>query len=161
MATGRILVIGFGNPGRLDDGLGPRLAEAVAAQAPAGVSAIADYSLQVEHATAVAEHDAVVFADAAVSGPAPFALYRLAPQPDTSFSTHSVSPGALLALAGEHFGASAAGYVLAIRGYDFNEFGEWLSSRARANLDAALAFLLPRLRVEQLASHALESATGT
>lgn len=150
-ATGRILVLGYGNPGRRDDGLGPALAEAIAAQAPPGVTALADYSLQVEHAPLVAEHAAVVFADAAVSGPEPFIFRRVDPAADTSFTTHSVSAAGLLALAGEHFGGAPAAYVLAIRGHEFDEFGERLSSRAQANLDAALAFLLPRLCGEELA----------
>jgi hydrogenase maturation protease len=142
MARGRVLVIGYGNPGRLDDGLGPRLVEALAGQAPAHVTTFADYSLQVEHAAAVAEHDVVVFADAAVGGPAPFSFERIEPRSGADFTTHSVSPTALLALAGEHFGKWPTGYVLGIRGCDFDEFGERLSATAIANLAAASAFLL-------------------
>ena len=68
----KVLVIGYGNPGRLDDGLGPALAAAIESAAPAGVTVDADYQLTVEDAAAVAEHDVVVFADAAVDGPEPF-----------------------------------------------------------------------------------------
>ena len=38
----KTLLIGYGNPGRLDDGLGPALAEAVAKLAIPGVTVEAD-----------------------------------------------------------------------------------------------------------------------
>ena len=44
------------------------------------------------------------------------------------------------------FGAKTEGYILGIRGYEFHEFGERLSDRARDNLAAALAFIEPLLR---------------
>ena len=139
------LVIGYGNPGRKDDGLGPALAEAVTASNLAGVSVEQNYQLMVEDAAAVAEHDLVVFADAHRTCAEPFILTELEPDPEPTFSTHSVSPGAVLSLAREHFGAKARAYVLGIRGYDFESFEEGLTDRARANLDQAIAFIGPFL----------------
>ena len=124
-AARRILLIGYGNPGRLDDGLGPALAAAIERLDLPGVTVDAEYQLTVEDAATVAEHEVVIFADADVSGPEPFCLRRIAPKAAVSFSTHSVEPAA----------------VLGIRGYAFNEFGEMLSERARANLAAAVEFL--------------------
>ncbi len=138
----RLLLIGCGNPGRLDDGLGPALAERLEAAAPPGVTVDADYQLNVEHAAAVAEHDVVVFADAAAAGPEPFFFRAVVPgRGGMGFSSHSVSPAGVLALARELFGSRAKGYVLGIRGYCFDEFGERLSPRARVNLAAAERFL--------------------
>ncbi len=141
-----ILVLGYGNPGRLDDGLGPALAEAVAALNIAGVDAESDYQLTVEDAAEIARHETVVFADAAAEGPEPFSFEPVEPVGAPGFTTHSASPGELMALAGALFGSTARGYILGIRGYEFGAFGERLSSGARANLAAALAFLVPRLR---------------
>lgn len=146
MNRSRTLILGYGNPGRRDDGLGPALAAAVERLALPGVTVEAAYQLAVEDAAAVAAHDAVVFADAACRGAGPFTFRPLAAEPAAGFSTHRVGPGAVLALARELFGARAAAYVLAIRGYEFGEFGEGLSARAADNLAAALAFLVPRLR---------------
>jgi hydrogenase maturation protease len=137
----KILLIGYGNPGRLDDGLGPALAAAVECRQPAGVTVDSDYQLTVEAAAAVAEHDAVIFADAATSGPAPFSFVRIEPELSASFSTHSVLPPAVLGLAKELFGRDVPGYCLGIRGYEFNEYREELSAPARANLAAALEFV--------------------
>jgi len=144
--TGKVLLIGYGNPGRRDDGLGPALAGAVEKLEIPGVTVDADYQLTVEDAAAVTAHDAVVFADAAVAGPEPFSFRRIEPKLAVSFSSHSVDPQTVLALAHELFGARTEGYVLGIRGYAFEEFGESLSQRARANLAAALAFIQPVLR---------------
>ena len=141
MRSPTVLLIGYGNPGRLDDGLGPALAEAIERDGIEGLTVEADYQLTVEDAAAVAEHDVVIFADAAVADSEPFFFRRIAPSATGSFSTHSVEPAAVLALAAELFGARTTGYVLGVRGYEFDEFGERLSPRAQANLAAAAAFL--------------------
>ena len=64
MDNKKILLIGYGNPGRLDDGLGPAFAKAVEALHTPGVTVEANYQLAVEDAHAVAQHEIVVFADA-------------------------------------------------------------------------------------------------
>ena len=143
---GEVLVIGYGNPGRLDDGLGPAAAERVEAARLDGVDVDADYQLTVEDAAAVAAHKVVVFADAAETGPEPFSFQAVEPADELGFSSHSCQPPAVMALAGELFHAKTKGYILGIRGYEFHEFGEALSGRARANLAAATEFLLDVLR---------------
>ena len=144
-AAQRILLIGYGNPGRLDDGLGPAVAAAVERLCLDGVTVDSDYQLQVEDAAHIAEHDVVLFCDADASCAPPFRFERVEAKADLSFTTHSVSPQALLAMAREHFGADARGYLLGIRAEELDGFGEGLSPAARAHLDAALAFLVPVL----------------
>ncbi|NBB94132.1 MAG: hydrogenase maturation protease [Planctomycetes bacterium] len=147
----KVLIIGYGNPGRLDDGLGPTLAERLAqCDLPDGVTVDSDYQLNVEDAQAIAAHDVAVLADATTNGPEPFSLTRLQPAADTlSFSTHSVTPAEALGLAVQLFGADVKAWVLAIRGYEFNAFGERLSETARANLDQALEALTDMIRKGQ------------
>ncbi len=142
----RILLIGYGNPGRLDDGLGPALAAAVEKLNIPGLTVESDYQLTLEHAHAVAAHDAVIFADADTEGPEPCSFRGIQPGEGRSFSSHAVEPGDVLALAARLFGARTKGYVLGIRGYEFNEFGERLSDKARANLAAAASFVEETLR---------------
>ncbi len=136
--TARALVYGYGNPGRLDDGLGPALVRELSRR---GLRAEVDletaYQLQVEDAELVGGHDLVLFADAAASGPEPYELRRLEPRGRPEFSTHSLEPGAVLALAREHFGGPTEAFVLGIRGYEFDDYGERLSPGARRNLSAA------------------------
>jgi hydrogenase maturation protease len=137
----RVLLIGFGNPGRRDDGLGPALASAIEKLRLPGVTVETAYQLSVEDAAAVAEHDVVVFADADTADAEPFGFRRIEPVRAVSFSSHSVQPEALLALAEDLFGRRVEGYVLGIRGYAFNQYAERLSERARANLLAAISFI--------------------
>lgn len=147
-----VLVYGYGNPGRLDDGLGPALIRQLAARGVGDrVTFESAYQLQIEDAALVAEHGLVVFADADAAGPEPFELRRLEPRPAAAFSTHSVAPEAVLALAREHFLADTVGYVLGIRGYDFDDFGEELSPGAQRNLAAAADYMCRALRDGSLA----------
>ena len=147
-----LLLIGYGNPGRQDDGLGPAFAEAIERMGLDRVAVDADYQLTVEHAAAVAAHGLVVFADAAATGPAPFSLARIGPSDEgAGFSTHSVSPGAVLALARDLFHAEPPAFAVGLRGEAFDGFGEGFSDRAAAHLDAALRALTPAFRGENLA----------
>jgi hydrogenase maturation protease len=145
-ARRRVLLIGYGNPARQDDGLGPALAAAVERAGLSDVTVESGYQLSVEDAETIARHDAVIFADAATAGPEPYELRRLAPERAQSFSSHSVGPAAALAMAHEMFGAATAGFALAIRGYAFEMFVEKMTDKAAANLAAAAEWLIPALR---------------
>lgn len=136
-----VLLIGYGNPGRLDDGLGPALAEAIEAKGLAGVTVDSNYQLSVEDADAIAKHDFVLFVDASVSGREPFWFGKVDPRKEVSFSSHSVSPEALMDMANNMLEGRTQGFILGIRGYEFNEFGEQLSPHAAENLDAAVQFV--------------------
>jgi hydrogenase maturation protease len=160
-AEASVLLIGYGNPGRLDDGLGPALAEAVDALRLPGVTVDIDYQLQPEDAAQIAAHDVVIFVDADLACEAPFRFQRIEPKRQTSFSSHSTSPEALLALAREAFGTSTVGYVLGIRGEAFDDFGEDLSPAARANLDAARAFIVPLLHTRDFEAALTETSAGS
>lgn len=137
----KVLVFGYGNPGRLDDGLGPRFAEEMEKFALGSVTVDSNYQLSVEDAAAIAEHDAVVFVDADVSCPEPFRFQRVISRAHMSFSSHTISVEALMAMAEDLLCSEAEAFVLRIRGYEFNEFGERLSPKAEKNLNEALVFL--------------------
>ena len=138
----RTLLLGWGNPGRLDDGLGPACVEKLRELGTSGVVLDSDYQLTMEDAAEVAGHPRVVFVDAARTGPEPFFCRRLRPSRDgSSFSTHSVTPAAVLSLARDLFEAEPEAWIVGIRGYAFDEFGETLTDGARANLAAAVGFL--------------------
>jgi len=140
-----VLVVGWGNPGRLDDALGPRLVEWLGALGIPGVHAETAYQLQVEHADAVASADLVVFVDADAEGPAPFLARPLEPSGRPAFSTHALTPGTVLALAADLFGVRPRAVLLGIRGYAFDGFGERLTPGAENNLRAARAWIAAAL----------------
>lgn len=137
----KILLIGYGNPGRLDDGLGPELVEMLEKVNLPGVTVDANYQLTVEDASDIAENDVVIFADASLNGSEPFSFSEIQPRKALSFSSHSIEPEAVLDLAYDLFKAKTKGYTLGIRGYEFNEFGSKLSEKAKKNLDQAFEFI--------------------
>jgi len=138
-----VLVIGYGNPCRFDDGLGPALATRLDALAITGLSIEIDYQLVVEHAHEVAKYDYVVFADSAIGGKAPFSFMEIQKaDKQQQFSSHGLTPEAVMFVARSMFGAKTKGYILGICGYEFEGFGEELSNGAKNNLEAALRFIL-------------------
>ena len=140
--VGPVLLYGYGNPSRGDDGLGPALAAAIEDLAVPGINVDANYQLTVEDAAEMGRYSAVVFADAAAEGPSPFWFSRI---DDSStgrlgWTSHSVTPVQVVALARDLFGSKVAAYALGIRGYSFGELGDGLSEQAKENLDKAVVF---------------------
>ena len=140
------LMLGWGNDGRRDDGLGPAFAGLFAARGLPGLTVSTDYQLQVEDAFEVARFQRAIFVDADRSGPEPFSFRRVFPAPSSlSFSSHSVTVGGLLALARELYGREPEAWLLGIRGYEFDCFESSLSAPARDNLAAAAEFVASAL----------------
>ena len=141
----RILVLGYGNPGRQDDGLGPAVAAGIDRLGLSNITAYDNYQLNIEDALEVAEHDVVWFVDAAKAGPSPYDVRDLSPAPTIEFTSHIVAPEAILAIARQFYGKTPRAFLLAIRGYQF-EFVEELTEGAADNLRIALNMLTDRIR---------------
>jgi hydrogenase maturation protease len=164
-----VLLYGYGNPGRGDDGLGPALAAAVEALAMPGIQVDANYQLAVEDAAELSRFSAVVFADAATEGPSPFWFSRVDATGTgrLGWTSHSVTPVQVMALARDLFGSQVPAYALGIRGYAFGELDEGLSVQARENLGQAVGFVRRALAdrrfeqyVQELGYPAAGLATG-
>ncbi len=143
--TASLLILAYGNPSRGDDALGPELARrarALLAVRPGLLAEVQeDFQLQIEHSLDLVGRELVLFVDASEACPAPFQLLRLAPARDASWSTHALSPEAVLHVFGEtQRREPPAAFLLAVRGEAFS-LGEPLSPAARSNLEAAAAFL--------------------
>ena len=140
-ADPRILVLGYGNPGRQDDGAGTATVGELAKLALPGVTAETDYQLSIEAAAALAEADKAVFVDAALEGPEPFRVELLEPSATIRFSTHAFGPESLLAVCEQAFERSPGEALLVgVRGYEF-DIAEGLTEKAQANSRAALEFI--------------------
>lgn len=138
-------ILGYGNPGRRDDGLGPALVAKLERLRIPDVTLDSDYQLNIEDGAAIAGHDHVLFVDAAEYGPEPFELKPVRAASSIEFTSHAVSPEAILAICEDHFSAAPRAWTLGIRGYDF-DFVEGLTSRAQANLEEAVAFVIEKVR---------------
>jgi len=143
-----ILVYGYGNPGRQDDGVGPALAEKIDALNIPGVLTDSNYQLNVEDALEIAKSRAVFFADASVDCSEPFSFEKVLPSNLIRFTTHTISPDSLIALCNELYGMNVPAYTLAVRGYSW-EFNEPITDRAKSNMQEAFSFLVEKLTETQ------------
>lgn len=138
--TPPVLVFGWGNPSRGDDALGPLFVERVAALGLAGAECLTDFQLQVEHALDLHGRRRILFVDASLTGERPYTVTRLAPVKDASFTTHAMTPEAVLQVYRDLEDKDPPpAWLLAIRGERF-ELGEPLSTAASIALEAALAW---------------------
>ncbi len=134
----KILLFGYGNPGRGDDGLGPELVSRIAQTDLAGVECQNDMQLQVEHVTDLQGCDRVMFIDADMSCAKPFEFSEIGAAKDCSYTSHAMSPSALLHAYRQVYRKDAPpAFLLRIRGYDFG-LGDPLSDKAAHNLEAAM-----------------------
>lgn len=137
-----MLLIGYGNAGRQDDGLGPAFAARIEVAGLDGVEVDIDYQLTVDHAPMVAEADLVVIADALMGGDEPFTFTPLVPGDVQNLASHALTPAAVLTLASTLFGRVPEAYVLGISGVEFGQVQEGLSATAQGNLELAEHFFL-------------------
>ena len=144
----RVLVLGYGNPGRQDDGLGAAAVAEIESLNWPNVTAYDNYQLCIEDAIDVAEHDVVWFVDASRVGASPFAVTELSRATSVEFTSHLVRPEAILAMAEQYYSSTPCAYLLAIRGYEF-EFIEELTPRANDNLRLAVDALAAQIHAVQ------------
>lgn len=138
-AVADTLVFAWGNPGRGDDALGPLFAEAIDALRLPGVECLTDFQLQVEHALDLRGRRRVLFVDASLDAGPPCRLARLTPARDASFTTHAMSPAAVLQVYADlEREPPPPAWLLAIRGERW-VLGEPPSAAALVHLEEALA----------------------
>jgi len=141
-----ILVYGYGNPGRQDDGLGAALIQQLDAwladHPELNVDTDCNYQLNIEDAAAIADRNMVIFVDATVDDTVK--QFRFGPVSPSDarveFSMHAVSPSFVLDLCNKIQGSSPQAWLLEIRGYNW-DFEERLSIEAQHNLRVAFDYL--------------------
>jgi hydrogenase maturation protease len=136
-----VVVIGYGNDLRGDDGIGPHLAAAVVARAGPRVRALAVHQLTPELAEVVARARMAVFVDARVPAAGELVQVRRVPESRGGPLSHSGDPGVLLALARDLYGRAPKAWWVTVAGESFG-LGEALSPEARARCRVALERIL-------------------
>lgn len=147
MSIPRILILGYGNPGRGDDGLGPETVNRLETLRQHGLlpstsnlTLLTDFQLQVEHVLDMEGQDLCLFIDAHLKAPLPFSFERVYPEAVPSFSTHRVSPGTLLKVHEDLKGPSPPAFALGIPATAF-DLGAPLSEEAQNALDEAFRWV--------------------
>ncbi len=140
-----LLIIAVGNPSRGDDALGTLFLERLAEGRELlhnqdEIELLTDFQLQIEHAVDLENRALALFVDASVACHSPFQFTRLQPVEDAGYTSHALSPAAVLCVYGQiNADPPPPAFQLAIRGECF-ELGEPLSAAAEVNLASALEF---------------------
>lgn len=151
--TKRILIIGYGNPDREDDGVAWHVLIALAEHFDIPVPA--DYldglfpennsldlltalQLTPEMAETIAEYDAVCFVDAHTGAvPDDLNIVHLEPGFQNSPFTHHMTPESVLSIVKEIYGKQPAALLVSIRGYSFT-FAHQLSLLTKMHAEEAV-----------------------
>lgn len=151
------LVIGYGNTLRGDDGVGPRVAEAIGKLHLPGVRTLILPMLTPEIAEPLSRAKKVIFVDAelvegctlqvagsessnlqpAICNPQPVRWRELQPRETSQLMAHAADPRTLLALARDVFGRTPEAWWLTIPAADLG-FSEKFSPAVQRNFESAV-----------------------
>ena len=133
-----LLVIGYGNSLCRDDGVGPRVAEAVEELNLPGVRTLVCQLLTPEFADSIARARRVIFVDAAVDKTDGVHFRHLEPGETSQLMAHAADPRTMLALARDVFGRAPEAWWLTIPAIQLG-FGTDYSPETEAGFQKAVA----------------------
>ena len=136
-----MLVIGYGNSIRGDDGVGvaaaEQLNETLLQNSP--VRVLACQQLTPELASEISKAGRVIIIDAAKGEtPGQITVNKIEPNNNSSAFTHELTPSALLACAQELYGKHPATFLVSVIGYSF-DFSDELSPTLKQVMPEVLA----------------------
>ena len=132
-----VLVIGYGNTLRGDDGVGPRVVEAIGTLGLPGVRTLICPLLTPELADPISRAEKVIFVDAAMDSPKEVQWRRLQPNDTSQIMAHAADPRTMLALARDLFGHAPQAWWLTIPAMDFG-FREDFSPAVQRDFEVAI-----------------------
>ena len=145
----KILIVGYGNPYREDDGVGHIIAEAIEKWASEkkfdNLTVITAYQLELEMVEDVAVHDFVVFIDAHIENYSEGIVFeKVVPKESKGFTTHVFGPGDLAALSERFYNHVPEIFILSVPGYKF-DLGDDLSEKTEKLSKKAINLLKEKL----------------
>jgi len=141
-----ILIIGYGNSSRQDDGIAPelinRLEKCINKQEIENIDLLSNTQLDIEDAYIISVKDIVFFVDATEENIDDFLITRVeAEDSGPGYSLHTVSPGFILQLCQTLYKKIPEAYLVHIKGYKWGIKDE-LSKKALKNIDKTLEVLI-------------------
>jgi len=138
----QILVIGYGNPSRQDDGVGHYVADRVEYLSNNKIDKILCHQLGIELAETIKDYDLVIFVDAHVGDRSTdIEITHLESLYSVFAFTHSVKPSLLIALTESLYQKKPKAFLVSINGYNF-DFGTELSPETQKLADIAAGRIL-------------------
>ena len=134
----KTILLGIGNSGRQDDGLGWAFLDEISPKLPPNFDVEYRYQLQIEDAELISHYDQVFFVDAHKQLLENGALIeKCLPKETHHFSSHALPPETILFLAKTVYDKNPESYLIGIRGEQYElEIG--LTENALINLNKAL-----------------------
>ncbi len=150
----KLLLYGYGNPGRMDDGLGNTFVDEmqrwIEQEGIENIHTDSNYQLNIEDAEKISAYDRVIFVDASKEDIEHFSFTKVdAGKARVEFTMHAVSPAYVLYLCEDLFHKTPDTYLLHIKGYEW-DFRETLTPRAQENKSLAMQFLQQQIKKDSL-----------
>jgi hydrogenase maturation protease len=144
-----ILILGIGNNGRQDDGLGWLFLDFLESE-NSNVDIEYRYQLQIEDADLISKYDTVIFVDATKEDTEHgFYLKPCHPSEKYSFSTHALEPETILYLSHKLYNHNPDASIFTIQGYNW-ELKIGLSEKGMINLDNAKKYFKDTVLIKYL-----------
>ena len=153
MQSFSILIIGYGNNLRSDDGVGRYLAEIIDQQQLPLVKTLSVHQLTPELVLEIAESQAVIFIDAIASLTGEITLQSLEASQDKTRLGHTSNPEQLLSLCQNLYNKLPPAWLLTLPTQSF-EFGETFSELTQNAIAPALIILTQLIKILSLKSYA-------
>lgn len=145
----KAIILGIGNNGRQDDGLGWAFLDFLKEQ-NANIDIEYRYQLQIEDAELISNYDTVFFVDATKEDTKDgFYLKPCLPSERYSFSTHALEPETIMYLSRKLYDHKPDASVFAIQGYVW-ELKIGLSDNGNSNLDKAKKYFKDKVLINYL-----------
>jgi len=145
MNRNKTIIIGIGNSGRQDDGLGWLFLDFLKEEGFKNIDLEYRYQLQIEDAELISHYDTVVFVDASKEITKNGYYYKVCKSSNKhSFSTHELVPETILYLAEDLYNKKPNTHILGICGYKW-ELQIGLSKVAKNNFQVAKAFFKEKI----------------
>ncbi len=137
MSNNKTIVLGIGNVGRQDDGLGWLFIDYLNEAESLNFDLDYRYQLQIEDAELICSYDTVIFVDAVKQKTEKGFYFNPCKSSDKfSFSTHELMPETILYLAENLYQHKPKAYIIGVEGFEWNlEIG--LSDKAKLNFKKA------------------------
>ena len=145
--TIRTLVLGIGNSGRKDDGLGWKFIDFLKGQEMENLELDYRYQLQIEDAELISHYDRVIFVDATKEPTTEgFYLRPCSKVALEEMNSHSLHPETVYSLCSSIYGKNPECMILGIEGKEW-ELETGLSPEAERNLERAKRYFIAHLFV--------------
>ena len=145
----KIIILGIGNNGRQDDGLGWSFLDFLEEQ-NLDIDIEYRYQLQIEDAELISNYETVIFVDATKEDTDEgFYLEPCHPSEKYSFSTHALAPETIMYLSHKLYNHKPDASIFAIQGYDW-ELMIGLSEKGNKNLDKAKKYFKDTVLINYL-----------